>query len=356
MAVVFFSGFDWTEDPDNMPFLSSTAFTTPNKFLQRYSYGNSLSFSRPRSTVGTIDFGVTSDELYYEFDAHTSIYQVDDEGFISFYDEDGNVQIRVKMTSEDGGGNFNVSFNSGSSGGSVLAGPTTGYPMTVAAWNHLGIYIKIHATTGAIILKVDGVELLNVSGIDTETLVGKQMRYFNMHRPGFNGTYSMDNLIIMDTTGSKDKGFKGPGRVYAQLVDADGVVSNFTPSAGSNYQNVDELNPDGDTTYNESSTSTHRDSFATPTWSGLIDSGLDIIAVQVGAVARKTDASAISLDTYLRSNGANYDASGAEALDDSYTVLAQCNFPINFWTEDPDDVAAWNLTKLNALEFGYTIP
>jgi hypothetical protein len=355
MAVVFFSGFDLTTDADQFPFLTSNqAFFGTG----RYGYGYALYVGGSREFSSFIDLKAPYDELFVEFDIKCPLFHAGTSGFFSFLDEDLTFSHTLAMTTESAG-RANVQFTFAN--GATLAGPSTGYPIPVNdSWFHIGIYLLVHSSAGAVTVKVDTgagpTTILDASGIDTEAVAGKTLQYFSTHRPAGTGNWSMDNLLVMDGTGAKDNTFKGPGRVYFQMPTGAGNYSDMTPSAGSNWQNVDEVPPDEDATYNQSPTPGHRDSFTVDSWASLIPSGLDIVAVQVNAMARKTDATAISLFTFLREATTDYDGSNVVVLGDSFVTIANVAWPIEFWDEDPSDSSSLTPTKLDAMEYGYAIP
>lgn len=72
----------------------------------------------------------------------------------------------------------------------------------------------------------------------------------------------------------------GPVEVWYQECDQAGSASDFTPSAGANEDNVDEVgDPDGDTTYNESTTPGNKDSLGhNVTHTGLGPAGVQAMA------------------------------------------------------------------------------
>lgn len=66
-------------------------------------------------------------------------------------------------------------------------------------------------------------------------------------------TISFDDMAINDNTGIVNNSWCGNGSIVAIHPYANGSVNQFTPMEGTqNFENVDELIPDGDTTYNSS--------------------------------------------------------------------------------------------------------
>src|SRR6185437_13665423 len=72
----------------------------------------------------------------------------------------------------------------------------------------------------------------------------------------------------------------GDLRVECVMPNGPGAHTQFTPSAGANWQNVDEVPPDDDTTHNDSSTAGQLDTFVHAALAG-IPSSIAAVAVQV---------------------------------------------------------------------------
>jgi len=125
-------------------------------------------------------------------------------------------------------------------------------------------------------------------------------------------------------------------------MDAAGTNSDWTPSAGSNHENVDEVGPDGDTTYNSSGTTTDKDSLTH-------DGGNDfdaVLAVEVLARARKEDASDGSLKL-----GVLHDAS--ESQGDAHTLSTDYTYYSDIFEVNPSTSLAWTPAELEATEMSY---
>lgn len=160
-------------------------------------------------------------------------------------------------------------------------------------------------------------------------------------------TYEFDDVRIFDTSGSYNTGFGGDSRIECLIANAAGGSTQFTPSAGSNYQNVDDTAPDDDGTYNASSTVGHLDRFNLPplaTAAGTID------GVQVVGALRKSDAGARTarLHAYLSTAGVPTQES-ADILPTTAYTFERAIF------ERDGDAAAWSVTKVNALEIGVEV-
>ena len=128
------------------------------------------------------------------------------------------------------------------------------------------------------------------------------------------------------------------------VPNGGGSETAFTPSTGSNYQNVNEIPETGDSNYNQSATLNDTDTYAF----GDLPSGTSIKAIQVNSIARKTSAGSRTFANVTRISGTDYPSSNFSALD-TYS-----NY-YNILEENPNTSSAWTTTDVNAAEFGITI-
>ena len=220
-------------------------------------------------------------------------------------------------------------------------------------WTYVEIKVTIDDTTGAIEVKANNVQVLNLTNIDTRDL-GTTATIDTIQFSGITGTadnskenFLLDDMYITDTSGSNNTSFLGPIKVEELLPDGAGDTTNFTPSAGSNYQNVDETPRDDDTTYNSDSTSTNKDLFTASNLS-LIDS--TVFGVQVTPECRVTDATTYGVKPKCKH-------STSEGTGTSQTVSDTANysgFP-HVFELNPSTSTAWTVTTVNAMQIGYEV-
>ena len=121
-------------------------------------------------------------------------------------------------------------------------------------------------------------------------------------------------------------------------------MTEWTPSAGSNYQNVDDSGDmDDDTTYNSEDAAGQIDTYTVP---DIEATGGVIHAVAVNMGVRKDDVGARTIKGVIRQATTNYSSPTALTVFDSYRVSQA------IWATQPDGSGAWNETNLNAAEFG----
>ena len=223
--------------------------------------------------------------------------------------------------------------------GTVLATASAG--LNSNQWYYLQFKVVIHDTAGEYEILVNGsVGTLGVTGTGADTRNG--------------GTGVIDNINYGNTAGINvdiddhyvyNAGYAGEINIQTVFPTGAGNSTQFTPSTGSNWQNVDDSVPDDDSTYNASGTAGHRDLFATgdvPSTSG------SILAVVANGYARKDDAGTREIKLTTRVSGTNYDGA-SEPITSGYAYYRKQ------WDTDPATGLAWVRADLNAAEFGYKL-
>ena len=227
---------------------------------------------------------------------------------------------------------------------------TSSAGVSASAYNYIEIDTTIHDSTGAITLKVNGVSVLALTSQDTRNSGTGVITNVIMGGSGASGPTpyygygDFDDFYLIDTTGGTNNTFLGDVRVQAIYPTGAGNYTQWTPSTGSNYQNVDDNPANDDTDYNSSSTANQKDSFAfgdvTPT-SGTV------YGVQVNLVTRKDDGGTRSIRSLNRLSGTDANAT-AQTIGSSYANYA-------FIHETKPGGGSFSITDVNNSEFGYEI-
>jgi len=124
-----------------------------------------------------------------------------------------------------------------------------------------------------------------------------------------------------------------------------GSSTQMTPSAGSNFQCVDETSPNGDTDYVSDSVVGHKDLYAMgnlPSTSGTIK------GIQVLSYDRKDDAGTRQIKNKIKSGATEADGATV-TLGTSYVYVR------DIFEHDPDTGAPWTPSGVNAIEAGTEI-
>lgn len=225
----------------------------------------------------------------------------------------------------------------------VLLGSTANGTLSPHTWHFIEIKTTIHSSNGSVELRVNGKTELSYSGINTQNsgnaYVDNVMWYLKCDSMYAN----VDDIYICDDTGDVANDFLGDIRVDLLLPDGAGSNTDWTPSTGSNYQCVDEVGPDGDTTYVATTVSGHYDTYSFGNLSAV--SGI-VYGLQTLAYARKPDGGNLFLRNVLRPASTNYDGDILHALSETYTYSFEV-FPNN-----PETASGWTISEINSSEFG----
>jgi hypothetical protein len=201
------------------------------------------------------------------------------------------------------------------------------------------IKIVFDNTSGEAYMYKNGVLVASVTGVDTIN-AGTECDRLILLGPGDSGGHpvGISDLWVDDSD------LLGVRKVVYEPCDLSGVASDFTGQGSSlNEENVDEYQPDGDSTYNYSSNPTDQDSLG-HSQATAIEAGCDM--VQVIARARKEDANdgQVKLGVYQSGNAAQ---GSAKTLSTSYEW-----FYSTFLT-DPYTASAWDPADVDDAESSY---
>jgi hypothetical protein len=214
-----------------------------------------------------------------------------------------------------------------------------------ATWYSFQAKVTIHDTTGEFTVKVNGVEWVTYTG-DTKN-AGTSTRPDRLTWSVNNDTTRLDDLVVLDTTGSVANDWPGELSVVGIRPAGNGANSGLTGSDGNstdNYQQVDEY-PFITTDYNGSATVGAKDTY---NMTNVGKTGT-VLAVQAFAQAVKSDAGAKSFKHLMRAAGGTEVTSSTVTLTTTSVVYAG---PI--WATDADG-AAWTVASVDAHEFGMQV-
>jgi len=339
MSLIYIDGFDWAVG-EVVVFKGTGRWTTSGNFASQYNI-----LTDPRSGSGKAIQLTGSAEMICALGANVVT------GFCGF-------AFRVASLPSSGSPIFVIEESTATSGfhlslhvepagylrvhrgNTVLETGTTA--LSVDTWYFFEIKWTIDNTTGVFELRINGSATpeLDFSG-DTQN--GGAAYAQNVNLDSTTSGNDFDDFYVADSAGGQD--FYGDVTVETLVADGAGASASFTPSAGSNYQNVEELPTDDDTTYNESSTVDHDDRFT----HGNLSTDTDVIlGVQVGIWAKKDDAGAREMRV-LAEDGTTEGEGAAHALSTEYVWYT------DMFEDHPSGAAAWTESEVNTGEFGYTI-
>lgn len=166
-------------------------------------------------------------------------------------------------------------------------------------WYHVSIRVKVHPSAGELEIRLNGGPVIGpLTGLNT-TGVAFSGALYSFSIGGNDNSIIFDDLVVMDDVddgiddprlpggGGYDK-FIGPVEILVRRVSGAGLLAEWTPSPPpSNDQNVDDVEPDADATYNSAAVA----ATGTSDLFAMQDLGLDqdVLAVQSLVCARKTE-------------------------------------------------------------------
>jgi hypothetical protein len=214
--------------------------------------------------------------------------------------------------------------------------------ISIDTWYYIELKVYIHDTGGTYDVNLNGSNELSGSGVDTKYSGSAGANQVRVGGYAFTRYPRFDDIYVCDNTGSIANDFLGDVRVEALLPNGAGNSSDFTASAGSNYQCVDETPPNWEDYVYDDTVGNHD----TYTFDNMSTVEGDIYGVQSNMFAKKSSAGTRTVKTVIRSDGADYTPGSEHTLGDSYVYY------VDTFEDDPDTSAAWTIAGVNAAEFG----
>jgi hypothetical protein len=331
MALIGIEGFDHYRNGDPFPFdggaISSVQITTNTRF----NYGQAA------VSGGGLDWALTANPVTVIQGVAVKMTSTNRWDLFRIYDG-ASVQAMLEMDQD----NRRINVYRGS--GTTLLGSTANLILPLLnEWSYVEWKITISDTVGTIIVRVNDVEVLNLSGMDTQATANTRATIAEV---GVYSAYVIDDYYLCDGSGAAPfNDFLGNCRIYTEFPISNDTVQ-WTPSTGSNFQNVDDPGDiDGDTTTNTSATVGQKDLFGV---TGDVPVGVIVKAVELRTTLRKDDAVARTVRPKLKSGVT--EANGATRNMTVGYVQYRDTLPV-----DPTDSAAWTPAKANALKIGYEV-
>ena len=357
MALLYMDGFDvqdaalkWTQTgvAGDYTYAAPTRFNS-GKALTINATGTNAAASIIRSipASSSIYMGAAI-QVGLEFDATNANHTANLFGIHTDNGATGHVYIRrlstgsiVVYRGDPANGNF------GAPSGVQIAASSAG--TLDGNWHYVEVYALVHDSTGKVIVKVDGVTVIDFTG-DTRnagTSTNIDMIRFRTGRyiSGPNAVINIDDLYVCDATGSTNNTFLGDVRVQTMLPNAAGSSTQLAPTgSGNNWANVGEV-PYNNATYNASATVGQRDTYAL---SDLTAGTTAIMGLQTTAHMQKSDAGVANARVAVKS-GASVYYDATRSLGTSVAAYTQVR------ETDPATAVAWTVSGANALEAGMEV-
>lgn len=223
--------------------------------------------------------------------------------------------------------------------------PSYDYIVPVGTWCYIEWKFRGHNSSGISIVRVNGTEIFNWGPGDTLYSTAGNFSGFYLASSAWTG-WQIDDLYFLAVDGSGLNDFLGDCRVDTILANGAGNSTQMTPSAGANYECIND-DPNDPNDYVEADVDAEKDTYAYPDVPTDLDDN-NIYGVTIDHMAMRTQPVAnVELRNVLRSNGVDYYGSNNWALADNTVGIKK-----DSWEKDPDDNGDWTQAKINAAEFG----
>ena len=260
---------------------------------------------------------------------------------------DGNVVQLVVVLRTDGSidirrGDSTTHIDDAVSGLTVLG--TSGIALQENNWYYIELKFVLNDSTGVVVVRVNETEIINETNIDTDNTGTGIATSFYVGGGRCGGIHSGGNVYIDDVT-VRDDQFSGDVQVRAMLPNGAGTTTQWTPSTGSNYQNVDEAAPNGDTDYNNTTTVGNKDTYSYP--KDLASTG-EVHCIAFHYYAKKVDAGSSKICPVVRQGGTDYDLSDLPLTGVEYAYSS------HYQMTNPDTSSPFTPSEINdsGAEFG----
>jgi hypothetical protein len=217
-------------------------------------------------------------------------------------------------------------------------------------WAYIEWKTTIDTSVGTAVVRVDGNEVVNLSGVNNDSEangLADNMSFNNCHTAG---DLRLDDLYVIIPGGPHNNDFLGDVRVDCLFPTGDGTYSDFTPSAGSNFQCVDDATPD----FSNYVQTSEIDDIDTYTFDDLYPLVTDQIkAVGVNMLSGKPDAGTACIKGVTRLGGTVYRKEIKYMNRGFLGATHRVNQAI--WEARPSDGQGWTEGNVNTAEFGQTM-
>lgn len=231
----------------------------------------------------------------------------------------------------------------------TLLGTSTSPALVANAWQSVEIKSFLDAASGTVEIRVEGIEVLNLTGQNTLGGTGPCTQIVqgkSGSNPAVNPFYAKD-WVVWDTAGSINNDFFGSVSVYSLLTDGD-VSLNWTPSTGTTGWDLLNESPPDDADYISAD-----DAPPAAAVMSLTNLPADVTSVRgLIAIARsmKTDGGDGNLQVSMVSNGTPGNGSDRP-------ITTAFTYWFDVFETDPDTSAAWTPVAVDAanIQFDRTV-
>lgn len=209
--------------------------------------------------------------------------------------------------------------------------------LQTSSWSHVEIKLTSDDVAGAVEIRVNGETVLSLEDQDFGTGVAALVWGNPQKNSSGSFNWNIDDIFTWDTTGTLNNNFIGAQRVTTIFPDADTAVADWAKTGAANgYDCIDNVPPDGDTTYISTDGLNDQSEFELPALPPETDS---IAGVYVPVLARLESAGSGNVQVSM--------ISGVDAAAGPDTPLTTT---YNYWGSvfetDPATDVAWTKSGL----------
>ena len=213
-------------------------------------------------------------------------------------------------------------------------------------WYYIELKAYIHNSAGTVDVQLNGVSVISLTGQDTQAQASANADIVRFHQFHSKTVTYFDDIYICDDSGALNNDFLGDIQVETIMPNAVGSSSQWTPlGGGNNYLEVDEAQPDDDTSYVSDSTVGNKDTYG---MGDLVVTTGTIKGIQVGLYARKDSAGTRQIAPVVRSGATEQDGA-------SWAIGASYGLNLQAFETDPATGVAWTIAGINAMEAGVKV-
>ena len=224
---------------------------------------------------------------------------------------------------------------------------STLYPFNFAGGDRtyfIEFYFSVADSGGRAVIKVDGTTCVDYTG-DTKPSTDSTITRIALGRStqsyfANNRAFSYYDNVVLDNAS-----YPGSTMVLELAIDGAGNSAQWDPSAGSNYQCIDERPYSKDDYVSTNSV----DQLDTHSIANLVSTNLSVKAITVDVIVETFGSpTPTNIALALRTNSTDYVGS-----DQSIPAAGAEKTLVEIWENNPDTASAWTPSEINALEIGY---
>ncbi len=278
MALLFCDSFDYYNTSQTSRKWSSVTFVAGGIDAVGRNSTSGLRLNGQGGDTNSVTWNFPANKTTIIAGMAVKFSSTDAQTIFGFYDS-GTQQVHLKFNTNGSLAVLRGATTLGTSSPGVVPSPT-------AQHNYIEMKATINGSTGSAEVCVNEVTVLTITGANTQASANAYANQLILFTSLITNHLYIDDVYLCDTSGSTNNTFLGDVRIECIRPSGAGSLTDFAPSAGSNYQCVDETTVNDETDYVSSSTVSHADLYAFGDLSSSVGS---VLAVAMNTVDRKDD-------------------------------------------------------------------